>query len=142
MDTDVLVVAHSDPDMAGGEAAAQALHGEPALDVRAVIWWYDVEAGKWKLLVSTPVYNQKGPREAYSLIRKTLDDHDLLGRIPLDRVWAVEEEHGIVSAIRNVFGTSAHVRLSNVLVSGISVADAYVLLMTKKRAGIRRKRHA
>ena len=64
-------------DIQIGEEATRALDESKALPVRACLWQYVPEAAEWRLLVASPLVDEKGPREAYTRIQQALQEAKL-----------------------------------------------------------------
>ena len=98
-----------------------------------VFWFYFSETTQWRLVVATPVFDQAGPKAAYSAIAKTLDDRGLRDRLSLRRVSAKGTQDRIVNLLRSVVQTKgpgiSGIRFTNNVVNGEFIDDAYIYRM-------------
>ena len=69
MDSQVLV----DRNIVEGKELIEALDNRN-LNIKAAMWFYFVESDEWKLLIATPMVDEKGTREAYRLIQTAIGE--------------------------------------------------------------------
>lgn len=62
-------------------------------------WDYVGELDEWQLVIATPWYDSKGPREAYSRIIKALEDAGVYRDVPISRVFVKSPEDPLVKAL-------------------------------------------
>jgi hypothetical protein len=119
------------PQQELGAQVAKALAADAKIDLRAAAWWRDEETGQLRYLVSTPIYDTRGPRKAYRQIGRAIEKHGLPDRFPSELLWAVGVDHPIVKKLKETLGTQrSDVLLSHVMADGY-FAD-YVYLYTVK----------
>jgi len=69
----------------------------------AAFWLYHSEYDKWKLRIATPVYDDKGPREAYSKIQAVFSQLPESRSIDTTDITAVGTTDEVVTALRTQF---------------------------------------
>jgi hypothetical protein len=130
MDTPPLVEA----DLQLGAMVRDVLAGDPELRIRAAFWWYDEDRQDWLFATSTPLYESKGAQAAYLRVRKVLAANGLLDRLPLDRVWIVDDRNPILEAVRLLARQFPSVWLLNVTVNGIVLPHVFIYKIERRRA--------
>lgn len=58
-------------DIAGGRMLLKALD-KAAPDIRAALWLYLSDSGRWRLILGSPLVDQEGPRSVYAKIESEL----------------------------------------------------------------------
>jgi len=69
MDSQILV----DRNIIEGKELIEALDNKE-LNIKAAMWFYFAESDEWKLLIATPMVDEKGPKEAYRLIQMVIGE--------------------------------------------------------------------
>ena len=136
MDTRSLV---SVDDIQLGQQVLDALSADAALRVHAVLWWFDETQQQWLYAVSTPVSEERGLQAAYLRIRKALESHDLLSRLPLDRVWVIDDRHPVLDLVRATFGEPQNSSYVSCVVNGTLLPDLYIYKIEKRRSRPRKR---
>ena len=127
MDQTVLV----DADVELGRQVVEALDASD-LRARAAFWFYEPDAGEWRLFLGASMVDKEGPKAALSEISKALETRGLRDRLPLYRISAVGLKTSIVKALRRVIKTGSDisgVRVTNNVVNGVLIHDAYIYRM-------------
>jgi hypothetical protein len=135
MDTNPLV----DPDIKLGQEALAAMSADPELRIRAALWWFDENKQQWLFAISTPFYEQRGAQATYLRIRKILETRGLLERLPLDRVWVIDDHHPVLEIIREYVGQPAFVKFYGNVVNGTLLPNLYIYKIEKRRSRPRKK---
>ena len=94
MDTATLV--RSDLEIEGlvMEALSRA-----RMPVRLCDWNYVPQLDEWQLIIATPWYDSKGPRESYSRVIKAFQDAGIYQDVPMRRVFLRSPEDALVKAL-------------------------------------------
>jgi hypothetical protein len=135
MDTKPVV----NPDIQLGEVVRDALLADPVLNVRAMMWWFDDSKQQLLYTLTTPVYEQRGAQAAYLRVRKVLEANQLLDKLPLDRVWIIDDRHPVLELIRNTFGQPESSLFSGIVINHTVLPDLYVYKIAKRRSHPRKK---
>ncbi len=69
MDNSILV----DKDINEGRKLVQILDAKE-FDTKAAMWFYFADSNEWKLLIATPIVDEKGPKQAYEIIQKVIQE--------------------------------------------------------------------
>ena len=69
------------------------------IPVSLVDWNYDSEIEEWKLVIGTPLYDSKGPREAAARVIQSLEDAGIYKEVPILRVSVLSPEDSVVRAL-------------------------------------------
>jgi hypothetical protein len=132
----VLVKEPLTPEMAAvGERFVQALD-KSGFIAKAALWYFDPDAGGWKLLLATPDFAVVGPAVLY---RKAIKVLDRLGRpFPLqpDIITIVNTKHPLIQTIATMINTGptiSRVRFTDNTINGIRIADAYIYRVDVQR---------
>jgi hypothetical protein len=135
MDSESLV----DADIEIGKEATEALSADKELNLRASLWYFEEDRRQWLFTVATPVHDHRGAQAAYFKIRRILVARALLSRLPLEKVWVIDERHAVLDALRDFIGESTNVRLQNVVIGHIAISDVYVYRIAKRRARTKKR---
>jgi hypothetical protein len=99
--------------------------------VSAALWFYVSDADEWRLMIASPLVDEKGPRKAYTFIQSVLAGLSPLG-ISLRSISVVSPHHEVIQllkgAIRNVPGRR-DVRVTRNAVNNVFIEDAYIYHM-------------
>ena len=69
------------------------------IPVTLVDWNYAPEVDEWQLVVATPWYESKGPREANARIIKALQDAGIYEEVPMRRVYVLSPDDNLVRTL-------------------------------------------
>ncbi len=58
-------------DVEGGLKLLKALD-KADFDVRAALWLYSSDSGRWRLVIGSPLVDQEGPKSAYTTVQSEL----------------------------------------------------------------------
>lgn len=122
------VEALTGPDIEFGKTLWQSLRTNRTFPTDGVLWLFQLQSGKWHLLIATPRVDAVGPKNAYAELAETTK------RIPADstqllKVELISPKHPLYQALRSVFGQNASVegaRLGNTQIGGMYIDDAYL----------------
>ncbi len=118
--------------MKGGENLLRELDAA-SVNVDSALWFYFPEEGIWKLLLSFPDVEKKGPKAAYARVQKALSKLGEGPAPPLDDVALAKPNSPLLRllkvAIRTGPGISG-IRFSNNVVDGQLIPDAYIYRLT------------
>lgn len=110
----------------GSEIIASLESG--GVKVRVALWLYSSEYGDWRLIISSPQFQNLGLREAYRLVNDTLADAGF-GVEKLPPILILPLSDPFVRELRRVFGKAKSVegmRLGGQTIGDRFVEDAYV----------------
>jgi hypothetical protein len=92
--------------------------------VAAALWSYLPEEGVWRLLISSPIVKEAGPRVAYATIRDLLLKSD--NAIPLRRISVVGPDDPLVTELRIFAGTDPAPFIGSTSIQRAAIGDAYI----------------
>ena len=75
-----------------------ALHAA-GIGVAVVDWNYDSEIEEWQLVIGTPLYDSKGPREAASRVIEALEKAGIYKEVPILKVSVSSPHDSVVKAL-------------------------------------------
>jgi hypothetical protein len=118
----------SSKDMDFGRKIWHKLRTVQAFPVKGAFWLFQSELNEWRLLIATPLFDEIGPKKAYSQLWEITQgmhaDTDQVLRIVL-----ISPSFPLYQALRTVFGKTKSVegaRLGNTQVGGMYIDDAYL----------------
>jgi hypothetical protein len=104
---------------------------ETELDVHSALWMYYPEKEQWKLIIATPMIEQKGPQKAYTVVQKILADHRELSGLSLQDIALVSDKNSrLIHTLRNMIQTGKtinNIRFSKNVINGEYFDDAIIL---------------
>ena len=106
-----------------GEMLTQTLE-EAEFPLVASFWLYTDESGRWRLMLASPLVDQKGPLKAYEKIQKVLRRKPELKPLTLSDISVVSPKYDLVKDLRIVFGVAKDVR--GVRLQGTRVNEHFV----------------
>lgn len=96
--------------------------------IKAAFWLYRPESMGWRLILATPLVDEKGPLATYAHLRKILDSIQPLN-LSTHNISVVSPRDPLVKAFRGalrIASDSEDVRFSGAMVGGTYVEDAYL----------------
>jgi len=117
----------------GGKILLENLDSS-GLEVDGAFWFYFPEEEYWKLLISIPKEEKKGPRAAYGAIQKTISKIEEDKKISLDDVTIAKPHASILKSLRKVIHTDRGIgsmRITNNVINGQLISDAYIYRLLK-----------
>ena len=120
------------PEMVdAGKKLTQQLDAD-GFDVRASLWFYFVDGSQWRLLIASPLVDEKGPKETYERIRASLGkDTEGLAGLSLQNISVVSPSDPAIRVLGKMFhlpGFSS-VRMSRSRLNNLYVEDVYIYRM-------------
>lgn len=94
--------------------------------VRAALWLYLSSADQWRLIIASPMVDEKGSRWAYDIIRDAVKERRL--ELSLDNIVAASINDSIIQILRRaikVEGLSG-VRFTRNVIDNYLIEDAYI----------------
>jgi hypothetical protein len=122
MDKTILV----DRDIEEGRRLIEAIIRD-GFPLEAAIWFFDSEAGEWRLMLASSLVEEKGPRIAYAWIQPILAGLSLT--ITLPDIWLTNSKRDVVrllSTASPVDPSLPGIRISRSAIGGVYIDDAYV----------------
>ena len=98
--------------------------------IKAALWFYMTDAEEWRLLIASPIVEEKGPNEAYTLIQKELEQLSL--DISLNEVSVLSPRSELIRLIRATIKTGtkiAGIRFTGNVIQNKLIEDAYIYLV-------------
>lgn len=116
-----------DPDIEGGRRLIEALDAA-GFPVSSAFWFFDPSPEDWRLVISTPMVDTKGPLKAYEAIDPVLQN---LGPVEfrLIDIVAVGAKDRWVTPLRAAIHTGPGItgmRIRRNVLNGLQVEDAYI----------------
>lgn len=96
--------------------------------VKAAFWLYRPELEGWRLMLATPLVDEKGRLATYAHLRKLLDSIQPLN-LSTHNISVVSPRDPLVKALRGaqrVAADSDDVRFSGAMIGGTYIEDAYL----------------
>lgn len=93
---DKATLVRSDQDIEGRVMLALS---RARIPVTLVDWTHAPQLDEWQLVIATPWYETKGPREAYLKIISTLQKEGIYEEVPIRRVFVRSPEDPVVKAL-------------------------------------------
>lgn len=104
------------------------------LEIRAAMWLYLPDAGRWRFVVATPYVKLDGPRKVYkkiqAVVSKLPDEQKV---IDLQSVTAVDPTEPLIQLLRSALRTGeeiSRIRFSRNMINGVLIEDAYIYRLT------------
>lgn len=112
-----------------GQRLIDALNAE-GLSVDSALWIYALEPERWRLMLTSPLHDRKGPLKTYEEILSVFRQVKPELKIDWTGIVAVSPKHELIKGLRqlqqdwnlNLSGK----RLTNNMVNGMWVEDAYI----------------
>ena len=135
-----------DSDIKAGAELVKNLD-EGRFPFAAALWLFEPDAGDWRFFIATELVDTIGPRKTYQRLRRFLvpfrEPPTLTATgLTAHNVTVVPPSHGLIAALGRVVKTGpgpgvSHIRLTENVVNGVFVEDAYVyrLHLPRSRAG-------
>ncbi len=107
---------------------------EAGIEIKAALWFYMPESELWRLVIATPMYNEKGPRASYKRIQQELDKYpEVREFIDLVDITVVGVNDQIVQTFSGVIKTKpgklSDMRLKRNRFNNVYVEDALIYRM-------------
>ena len=99
------------------------------INVNAAFWIFSPDTEYWKLMISFPGIEVKGPKAMYSKVQKALSKITKRHAVSLDDIVLVKLNAPILQLLRMAIrtGPGIHgIRFSNNVINGQLIADAYI----------------
>ena len=96
MDKETLV----NTDQAVGAWVLDAL-SQAKIPVTLCDWFYVPQIDEWQLIIATPLYDTKGPHEAFAKVSLALQDAGVYPEVPIRRVFVRSPKDPIVRALED-----------------------------------------
>jgi hypothetical protein len=118
-----------DRDIENGRRLIEQLD-QAQFQVPAALWYFSPDEGLWRLLIASPLVDEKGPREAYQTIQDAIT-HLGISDLRLDDITVVSPKTPLITELRFYAGTEGPpyvggTRLRNSRVGEAYIDDAYV----------------
>ena len=93
----------------------------------AVMWLYEDEEERYRLLIATKAYDDDGPLAAYEVVQNALDKVAEDRRLALSDINVVSPNDRVVQAIRTAVKVGdGEIRLTRNTVNGVFIEDALI----------------
>lgn len=99
---DKATLVRSDLDIGGRVMAAL---GRARIPVTLFDWNYVPQLDEWQLIIGTPLYDSKGPREAYTRVFSALKEAGIYQDVPLLRISLRSPQDHLVKALEREMKT-------------------------------------
>jgi len=112
----------------GGESLLEALD-EAGLKVNAAFWFLFPDFEQWRLVISLPKLEAKGPRHAYEEVQKVLRKANDATSIALSDVTIAPKKSRLLELLRSAVKTGpgiSRIRFSDNVVNGQYITDALI----------------
>lgn len=123
-----------DADIKLGEQIFEVLRSDKTLDLRAALWWFDIDRGEWCYVVATGDSDKRGPLASYGRIDRLLGKQHLLETLPLRRIAVLSPNNPMLTSLRRAFGANGQVpknlMLSNLSIPDLPIDSAYIYYLS------------
>lgn len=112
--------------------------------VYAALWFYLPDTDDWRFMIATPLFDEKGPKEAYTLIQSILKKMPQPFGIALKDVSVVSPKHGLIQLMRSAISTGpgiSGIRFTRNTVNNVFIEDAYIYRILGKRPEVKSGSH-
>ena len=110
-------------DVSDGYRLIEALEKKD-FQVTAALWLYEEEKRLWRLIIASPYYDEKGPREAYLFIANIIEDLSLAPELDLFNITVVSKNDRRILNLNNAIKVKDNP--SGVRFSRSYIDDAYI----------------
>ncbi len=103
--------------------------------VRTAFWLFDEESMEWRLIIATPLVDERGLRSAYTDIQSVLQRLSL--SLTLQNITVISPDDDLVKAIKKIGKVpkgSIGLRIGRTRVNDVLVDDAFVYSQMDKAA--------
>ena len=100
--------------------------------VLAALWFYLTEDEEWRLIIASPLIDEKGPRECYAFVQRTLEQLSPPSDISLKQISIVSPSHDLVKLLRMAISTGpgiSGIRFTRNTVNNVLIEDSYIYRM-------------
>jgi hypothetical protein len=100
--------------------------------VRAALWYYLSDADEWRLIVASPLVDEKGPKEAYALIQEVLGKMSPPSKLSLGEISVVGPKHDLIRLLKVAIQTGpgiSGIRFTRNTINNTFIEDAYIYRM-------------
>ncbi len=114
-------------DIEGARKLIEALD-KAGFPVGSAFWFYNPDSEEWRLFISSPEVDKKGPLRAYKTIQPVLKQLPEV-TFGIDNIAAVGTKAPLVSLMRSAIKTgpgTSGIRLTRNVINGTLIEDAYV----------------
>jgi hypothetical protein len=114
-----------------GEELIKALD-RSKLEVKAALWFYNVETDIWRLIIASPYVDKQGPKEAYRLVQTELGKLSSLD-IALDEISMVGNKNDLIELLRKAVHVDGigKIRFRRNAIQSMFIEDALIYRMKK-----------
>lgn len=106
---------------------------ETGIEVHSALWMFYPEKDQWRLVIATPMIEQKGPQRAYMAVQKILAKNTELSGLTLQDISLVSAKNSqLIKMFSKVFQTGKtinNIRFSKNVIDGVYFEDAIVIRM-------------
>ncbi|HUS76840.1 MAG TPA: hypothetical protein VMY43_12660 [Methanothrix sp.] len=126
MDNQILV----EKNIIEGKELIEALD-KKMLDIKAAMWFYFAESEAWKLLIATPMVDEKGPKEVYRLIQSVIGEMPATSKtsISFEDVIVLSPKDDPIALVGKMIRTGpglSGIRFTKNVVNNKLIDDAYI----------------
>ena len=96
--------------------------------IDAALWFYYPNIYQWRLILSMPEVNVKGPKVAYQKIQNALKKLDF-GKISLQQIHILDMSDPLIMLLKSAIKTGkgiSGIRFTQNTINGILIEDAYI----------------
>ncbi len=111
-----------------GEKLIQALD-LAGINVTSALWYFDIEAEEWFLIIATDIYDKEGPLKAYEKIIKIINDKIIFEKTPLWKLKVVGRKDFLINQMRGLVVTGpemARIRIRSRVVNNFLIEEAFI----------------
>lgn len=120
-----------DADLVTGWKFLRALYSPPhkaLFRIKTAFWFYYAESGDWRLVLASPLVDERGPLETYRLLQEVLFESQS-SDLDLQNIAVISPSDSIVKALRRemqIVTWSPYFRFTGSALGGTYIEDAYV----------------
>ncbi len=133
MATEILVKESLSREMISAGAELIRLLDEAHFKASASLWFYELDANAWRLIIASPNVELDGPKKAYKQIQSVIAKMpEGQSKIELKDITVVDSKDSLILLLRRfVKAEGTHgIRLLNNMINGSLIEDAYIYRLT------------
>jgi len=97
--------------------------------ILAALWFYFPESDEWRLIIATPLIDEMGPLEAYTLLQSKLEKLKSLTEITLKDITIISPKDDLIKSLRIAIHTGSGIsgiRFTGNTINQVYINDAYI----------------
>lgn len=117
-----------DRDLRDGKRLLEKLD-RSRIPVTGALWFYVTSSDEWRLLLVSPVVDQKGPKKVYLKLQSVLATLEPPIKISLKRISVLSPQHELIQLLKKAIRTGSEIqeiRFTRNTINNIFIEDALI----------------